>query len=457
MAIPPPRIEVTEFIPSPEVLPRLQEAGYDLDHAIAVLTRLAGTLRRHFKLEEDETPIALVPDGVKIMNLAGVLRLAPGVDIDLAPKFLGHTYEGWREDWLAIANLTGHGRILSSHLVIGTYGQSSDLASLIGRTFVAEFMASERRPLRIYQRRSWTEWVIDGELDVEHLITPGLDGLPQTAVALDRVNLFNAMIRAAAGALLREVRDPVVRNQIARIHEAIPPQGRPPMRPPRIPSRHRRWAPLLELSRQILDGFDVTLRHPPGTDDAQAPGLIVRTWQAWERLTFVALRRTWGDERVHAQQQHPWAVRGTQALTVRPDISVAGAPVTAPLDAKYKTRLDRGRRAIAQTDLTEASAFMDACGSDSIVLLYPRLAERGSGPTPCGSCFEFDRVQIGPKTVIGVEVEVRGIGTQGGYKAFSETLATELAALHPALAAQQAFLAAAAKGAAASSAGAGVP
>src|SRR5205807_2214379 len=131
---------------------------------------------------------------------------------------------------------------------------------------------------------------------------------------------------------------------------------------------------------------------------AQAPGLIVRTWQAWERLTFVALRRVWGDQYVVAQEQHPWAIRGTQTLMVRPDITVRGGPTAALLDAKYKTRIDRGRRTIAQTDLTEGSAFMDACGSDSIVLLYPRLAEPDVAIAPCGSCFEFDRVQIGPKT-----------------------------------------------------------
>jgi 5-methylcytosine-specific restriction enzyme subunit McrC len=251
---------------------------------------------------------------------------------------------------------------------------------------------------------------------------------------LDRQNQFTAIIREAADALLREVRDPVVRSQLARIRDELPRHGTIPARFPTIPSRHRAWGPLLELAWQILQGFDVTLTPPAGKDDARAPGFLVRTWQAWERLVFVALRREWGDQRVHSQEEHVWGWRGSKPVNVKPDTSIHAPTLIAPVDAKYKTRVDLGRQAIRQSDLMEASAFIDACGGDAAVLLYPRLAEEGGAPGDCGSCTEFDRVDIGPKVVLGVEVEVRGIGKPGGYAEFANRLALDLQGIHPALA-----------------------
>ena len=80
--------------------------------------------------------------------------------------------------------------------------------------------------------------------------------LPPAPLPLSNQPTENDARAIAAGALLSEVRDPIVRAQISRIHQAIPPQGRPPTRMRSVPSRHRRWGPLLELSQQILDGFD---------------------------------------------------------------------------------------------------------------------------------------------------------------------------------------------------------
>lgn len=424
------RHEATEYLPSTEILPALEVAGYSRDHAIATLTRLASSLKRELSLADETEVISTEGGAVKIMNLAGVLRLAPGVEVDLAPKFLGHHHVGWREDWLAIANLTGQGRILPAADIASSYGRSSDLASLIGRSFVARYRQNEHRPLRLYRRHEWSDWVLTGEIDVESLTTLGPDGYSQTSVSLDRLNPFNAVLRAAATTLLGQVRDPTVRSQIARIRDHLPDQPISSTALPPVPSRHRRWAPLLQLSQQVLATYDVTLRPSSGVD-VVAPGFLVRTWQAWERLVFVALRKSWGDQAARFQLPESWGRRRTSVVEVKPDVTITARDGKAPIDAKYKTRVDFGHRSIAQTDLMETVAFADACQSPGCVLLYPRLADPGGNQLECGACEVFDRVWVGDVEIVGVEVEVRGIGAPGGYDSFSRQLASAVADLHP--------------------------
>jgi 5-methylcytosine-specific restriction endonuclease McrBC regulatory subunit McrC len=386
-------------------------------------------LKRQLSLGDDNPPIAIDGDAIKVMNLAGVLRMSPQVEIDLAPKFLGHHYSGWREDFLAISNLTGHGRIFSGERVSAIYGQSADLASLIGRNFVREYRSNSRSGLRTYRQRKWRDADLVGSLDTDGLAQVGKDGFLQTSTVLDGFNPFNGVIRAAAEALLGEVRDPIVRNQIAQIHRELPPQGPSPNRLPRLPGRNRHWQPLIELSLEVLKGFDVRLEE----GQVAAPGFLVRTWQAWERLVFLALRLERGDNRTAFQMEHAWAMRGDSPLFVKPDVTLDPETIAAPVDAKYKTRLDKRNLKITQTDLMEVSAFMEATHSNATVLLYPRLAIEGEAPVACGTCRAFDQVEIGERTVIALDVEVRGIGERGGYETFARGLSAGVEHHHPSL------------------------
>jgi 5-methylcytosine-specific restriction enzyme subunit McrC len=424
------RHEATEYRESSEILLALEAAGYTRDHAIATLTRLGSRLKRQLSIGDETEVISINGGATKIMNLAGVLPLAPGVEVDLAPKFLGHEHLGWREDWLAIANLTGQGRILFGSEIAGSYGRSSDLASLIGRSFVAGYRENEHRPLRLYRRHEWSDWILTGEIDVESTGPLDRNGYSQTSVSLDLLNPFNAVIGAAATALLGQIRDPTVRAQLARIRSRLPEQPISSVRLPPVPSRHRRWAPLLELSQQILATYDVTLR-PSSTAEVLAPGFLVRTWQAWERLIYVALRKTWGDRAARFQLAGKWGMRRSGPVEVKPDVTMVSAAGRAPIDAKYKTRVEFGRRSISQTDLMETVAFADACESPGCVLLYPKLVDKKGGQEECGACEVFDQVWVGAVEISGVEVEVRGIGALGGYETFSRRLASDVAKLHP--------------------------
>ena len=96
----------------------------------------------------------------------------------MAPKFLSDSEWDWREDFIAIASVTGEGTILAGQNVSATVSNVHDLASLIGHVFAEEFFAHRRTPLRVYQRRRWREVALDGDLDVDEALVPDPDGLP---------------------------------------------------------------------------------------------------------------------------------------------------------------------------------------------------------------------------------------------------------------------------------------
>jgi hypothetical protein len=434
MATPIRRVGATEYRQSRALLPELRAAGLSREAAVDAVVRTGSRLRRSWRLDDSTSPISVDPDteAVKFSNVAGVIRIVPGVEVDVAPKFLGHNHPGWREDLLAIANITGEGRILATELVAASYGEARDLASLIGRVFVEQYWANRRRPLHVYRSRAWRGWSLDGELDLTHFpVVVDEDGLPQRAVLLDRRNPYSAVIRAAAEVLVREVTEPDLRTELERAISTMPAAS-PVLRSlPPVPAPHRDWEPLVELSKRVLQSFDVALE--PG--DLWAPGFVVRTWQAWERLIHASYRRELGFARVSYQRPllfgHRLLSTGvTEKAWVTPDVTVD--PDTTPpvlYDAKYKVASGPGPLRVAGTDLQEALAFMSAAGADEITLLYPREAD--DGPTdPAGRCRAIERVALpGGKSVLALDVEVRGIGVRGGFRAFTRELVSSAAAV----------------------------
>jgi len=412
------RVPATEYATSSEVVPALVAGGMTTAEATAALSRTSARLRRNLRLTEGEGSILIDGESVKVVDVAGVLRLAPGVELDVAPKFLGDEHAAWREDLLAISNYTQRGHISSQH-VRAQPGKTGDLSSVIGRAFVEEFWQHYRKPLRLYQHRRWRDYSLSGDLDLDAIHERSADGLPQTAVSLDRRNPFNALLARAAEVLIADVRDGAVRTQLHRLRRVLGPQARPQRVLPPVPARHQPWEGLIELSKRIVAGTDLLLH----ADRYEAPGFVLRTWEAWERMTYLALRLQLGFASVTAQQEHTWGWRGSDPIKVKPDVTMpqqSGPPRL--VDAKYKTRVDRKKQNISQADLMEASAFMAACGGERIVLLYPRSAASGA-PEPCGASRVFDVATVVPgQQVLGVEVEVRGFSRQNEHRRFSERL-----------------------------------
>jgi hypothetical protein len=189
-----------------------------------------------------------------VRDVAGLIRVEPGLELEVAPKFLGHEAAGWREDLFRIASLVQRGRILPHEEIAAGRGASNDLASLVGRVMVELFKEEERRPIRLYRRRRWETFEVDGELDEESVFLPTEAGFAQEKIILERQNPYNAMMAEAARLLIPEVGDQDVRRQLQRMLARLSPQT-PPLSvivaPRRVPSRHRRWQELYDISRRI--------------------------------------------------------------------------------------------------------------------------------------------------------------------------------------------------------------
>lgn len=413
------RISCVELRPEKEQLrTAAAAAGIRPAELKTTLESAAVRLRKALRIKD---PIAFGPGSIKASGWAGLIRLSPLVELEVAPKFLDGDEPSWREDFFLIASLARTGAILPRERLRSRPADRGDLASLVGRAMVQMYWENYRRPLRTYRRRTWRAFEIEGDLDPEEFVLPDPDGFHQEGIALDRSNEYNATIRAAVRTLLPGVRNPGTRQQLMRVFEALSPQTTRPVRAANrlVPSRHRGWQPLYDLSRQVLRGFGLGLTP----EVLRAPGYVLNTWKAWEDLLLNALQTGLGTGLVAGKTAYPFGQRNGTAFTVIPDVSLAWAGTTVLVDAKYKGRAADNRR-IGEADLYESLAFLEGAGANRILLIYPRIP-RGRPPLAPGTCEVFERITVGNRTVLGLEAECRGISDRGVH-AFSETLMNDL-------------------------------
>jgi hypothetical protein len=356
-------------------------------------------------------------------EVAGIIRLSPRVELEVAPKFLGVTSETWREDFFLIANLSRSGRVLSRERISASSGARQDLASLVARSMANMYWEQHRRPLRTYRRNEIREFSFEGDPDFESLYLPDDEGFRQEQVQFDRRNKFNSVISSAARTLASEVRDPDARRQIQRVNRALAPQEPTSgsIRPVRLPGRHRHWQELHDLSCDVLTGLGT--RFLPGR--YRAPGFILETWRAWEDLVLAALRVGMKELSVTHQPSRlgvriiPTAA-GTRIETVNvtPDVTLRDAKqVRLLIDAKYKSRVGPKKTRVVESDLYESLAFLEATGIRRIVLAYPRPFDPVE--VPLGAATEVERLQVSGREVIAMEIQVSGISRSGGFRRFA--------------------------------------
>ena len=306
-------------------------------------------------------PITISSAGVSASDIAGIVRILPGVELEIIPKFL-RFYEhddSWREDFFFIANLSRHGRLLLSERLASGRSSSRDIPSLIGNSIVSEYLLNRRRPLRSYRQRDCLGFSIDGDVDPESILLPDPDGFKQRQMVYDQVNRFNGVIAAATFSIANEVRDPTVRAQLLRIKDSLGEQAPPDMRSRRVPSRATRWQPLFDLSRDILRGFGATYNRLPGS----MPGFVVNTWRVWEDIVTMSLQIAYPTV---AKAQAPASLGSRQRLPAQKSTSITVTPdVTLQdilVDAKYKTGTDAHASRVSEADVYESIAFAHATG-----------------------------------------------------------------------------------------------
>ena len=404
-------------------------SGIPLGRTKDILSNSAARVRRLLRLEAN--PISWMDGGVQFQNVAGIVLLAPQLELEIAPKFLGDT-SGWREDFFLLATLSLHGRLLDREGLSSSSRESSDLATLIGRSFVEMYNRNRHRPIRAYRRLPHTGFSLEGDFTPEQLCVPGEDGFNQEVTTFTSRNSYNAVLRSAASTLATVVPDVETRARLEHVAQHLPRQA-PPTRlnDRRLPSRARCWQPAYDLAVDILRGFG-------GTFDPKnlvAPGYVVKTWQIWEDLVSVGLRLSFGTRRLAVQPRYTLGYRKgagqASPVKVTPDcvlsIDVDEGRRPVVVDAKYKGNVHWADRSVASSDLYEALAFSRATRATDVVLIYPMTIGTGSEPLgPVGSAGEFARIQVDDTRVRAIEVGVRGISETGGLRRFATVLRSEI-------------------------------
>lgn len=380
-----------------------------------------------------QSPLILTGNAARAVDFAGLLRVAPGLEIEVVPKFLGGATPGWREDFFFLAMLSRHGRLLAADRLRALSSPSSDLAALIGRALIQMFWDNHRRPIRSYRKRSTSEFAIEGDISPENFLTPDAEGYRQIVVRYDRANEFNAVIKAAVVNLIPLVRDPETLAMLQRVSSLLGPQDSVRrLQERRLPSRSRRWQSTYDLALDVLRGFGLTFNG----GSALAPGFVLDTWRVWEDLVTIAMRSMLGGQAAIAQQGFVLGSRRRMVgaawsldrnVIVKPDLTLDGSAHgfgALLVDAKYKGRLEKGKQRIVESDLYESLAFAMAANTPRVVLVYPKLASEA--PETVGHVSLLEHVMAGGSQVWGIETEVRGISKRGGLRIFSEGLFSSL-------------------------------
>lgn len=386
-------------------------------------------LRVASSLGFSSNPISVDARGVRATDFAGLIRLSPVLELEIAPKFLGNGHSYWREDFFYLSTLSKHGRLLATERLSAAGGSPRDLATLVARSLTGMYEARKRRPLRSYRRVKEVDFFVDDEPDPVDLYFPGPDGYEQESLRFDRRNPWNAAMREAARELLTEVGDPEACSSLLRMTEDLAPQhwaGAASRK--RIPARHRAWTPVHDLSLDVLAGLGVNYK----VGRAHAPGYVLSTWQVWEDLLTVAARLAYGQSAVSAQKgvtlgQRRFPNGKNSKVNVYPDLVIdpgAGTPRFV-LDAKYKGHIEKEPLTTKESDLYEALAFATATGCQTIALAYPAPPEALNPP---GSCTTFETSIVGAIKVVSIHVEVRGVSRPGALRLFATNLRQGIAA-----------------------------
>lgn len=419
------RLSLVEYGSPVEVVQKIA-AAIGIGRAEAKAMLMDAGNRAALSLGLGYNPISVSEKGARATDFAGLIRLAPSLELEVAPKFLGlDEFDArWREDFFFLSTLSRHGRLLASERLLASGGTPRDLATLVARSLTGMYADLKRRPLRSYRRVREVDFYIDGDPDPVDLVLPSSEGFEQEVIRFDRWNSWNADIMGAAKALLPEVRDPTVVGSLVRLIEELSPQRGATSRRRPIPSRHQAWQPLHSLSLDVLDGLGLSYQQ----GRAHAPGYLVTTWRVWEDLLTVAARLGFGASVVMSQKGFLLGTKtrlGTGAVTpvsVYPDcvIESDGLRPRILLDAKYKGHVEKGRLRISESDVYEALAFAKAAAATKVVLAYP--AQPRGALQETGACTIFERVQVDAVQIVGMQIEVRGISSRGALKRFSSFL-----------------------------------
>ena len=354
-------------------------------------------------------------NGVIASGIAGMLRLLPGVELAISPKFLAKDSATWHQDFAAALSLSISGRILPQRPIQSDFGTDADFTRLMAAEWLASYRHTRRSPLRSYTREPSRSFDISADTDWPQLGQLNDNGFLQSGLRLSKNNQFNAAMAQAAAVLATRIADPTIRQSLETAsRDLVSPQ---PVRSihKNFPSRALPFKPLYELSLNILEGKSPQF----GNGRFQAPGYIFRTWPLWESLCEHALRSPlWDTTR---QSTVALGVRNAAVLNVRPDIQLTTSTNRAVVvDAKYKRREESGKNITSPADVYEALAFLTATKSTLAILLYPDTSSTVNGNS-LGLIRQVEAISIGNRRIIAAALTTHGLAQADGLSIFGAT------------------------------------
>ena len=401
------------------------DTGLDASVIRSLLERQTKRIRRDLGLRS--SPFSFEEDAVSASGVAGIVQIAPNVEVEIVPKCFASNNPYWREDFLFMATVTKAGRIFRRQRVSATpRANSGDLLSLLAEIFLNEMEQLIRVPIRQYRQFSWTDLEIDGELEYSEFWDPHPDGFTQTGSRLSSENLFMSTIFDAAAYLGASSEDRGVGLRLQRLCSNFrrPITGRGNSR---VPGRHARWQELYDLALDVLAGHGTQLK-PAGL--LRAPGFLLNTERCWEDILGLALMAQSNLLRAEITPRRLLGKRITphkiEDIYATPDITVdsPSLPAQIVVDAKYKGSGPGKPMTMDRPDVYEALGFMQAANCSVAILVYPDSNSDSASET--GSATEFERIEIDQRQVVGVAVDTRGIGRVRGLFKFGQRFGANL-------------------------------
>ena len=381
-------------------------------------------LKRELRLRNE--PFTLIDQTVSANGIAGVIRLAAGVEVEIVPKCFHRHNQFWHDDFLLMAVITRLGRVfLRDRISASLKVAYRDIFTLLAAVYLEEFERLSRVPIREYRKSSWISPTLDGDLDYSEVWTRRSDGFVQSGALLSVDNQFMRVIAATASYLADASSDPDIGRRLRRRAAAFPQLVRGRV-PDRVPGRFARWQYLYDLAIAVRTGLGMQIgRH----SDLLAPGFILNTERGWEDLLGLSLAGQGNILRARLKPASKLGIRnpGTREVLTYPDFVLNPPSLGEPIivDAKYKSTGGRTVERISADDLYEALAFLMAQVSRIAILVYPS-GDLSSEEVDTGTLKPFEEITIGPLRVVGTSLCVSGVGKRDGYVEFGRNLAADL-------------------------------
>ena len=408
------------------------DAGVSVEHLISYGLKMADLLksvdsankRISNSLKINRNVLSINNGKVKASGVAGVVKLNQEVELEIMPKFFSDdSGVEWRITLYLLSALSKHGSILVNERIKANSSYTDSLYDMAGRMLAEEYLANKRKPLRKYRKEIYTDYSIDGELDMDSYFEKNTNGYIQSRVHFDTVNNYNATIKKAMQIVIPYVSDLRAKNILL---SAVGELGRQKyLKGPKkkLPSRNREWEQAYNLSYDIVQGLGASF------EDGRfyAPGFIANTWQMWEWLVTTAIMLGTNNKKVISQKCTRWGTKKSKGkefmVNVFPDIAVYDkSNLVVPeylVDAKYKLIENEPTGEIERSDLYEAFAFCNSLDTNIIFLVYPM---QGAREIPSGTVIEKSLYKVSNINVYVVMVSFGAISERGGIFSFSKNI-----------------------------------